>query len=67
MAFLNSMLQRFNCLISALESLGNDDKIFTIEFVKGRCEQEEQSHSQRDKFALSKSEAADIVVNLSSL
>eukprot|EP00171_Calliarthron_tuberculosum_P022313 IDg22313t1 len=63
MALLNGLPERFDGLISALDALGNDDKIFTFDFVKSRCAQEEQRHSQRDKLSLSKSESAALVAN----
>eukprot|EP00171_Calliarthron_tuberculosum_P001057 IDg1057t1 len=66
MALLNGLPERFDGLISALDALGNDDKIFTLEFVKSRCAQEEQRHSQRDKLSLSKSESAALVANRTS-
>eukprot|EP00171_Calliarthron_tuberculosum_P000924 IDg924t1 len=66
MALLNGLPERFDGLISALDALGNDDKIFTLEFVKSRCVQEEQRHSQRDKLSLSKSETTALVANRSS-
>eukprot|EP00171_Calliarthron_tuberculosum_P003752 IDg3752t1 len=45
MALLNGLPERFDGLISALDALGNDDKIFTFDFIKSRCVQEEQRHS----------------------
>lgn len=54
MALLNDLPESFEGLISALDFLGNDYKIFTFEFVKSRCEQENQRHSQYDKYSQSK-------------
>lgn len=42
---LNGLIERFDGIISALDAIGNDEKIFTFEFIKIRCEQEEQRHS----------------------
>ena len=42
MAVLNGLPTRFESLIVALDALGNEDKMFTLEFVKSRLLQEEQ-------------------------
>lgn len=60
---LNGIPERFDGLIRALFALGNDDKQFTFELLKIRCEQEERRYTQREKFTLSKSEAEALVVN----
>ena len=61
MALLNGLPDKFDGLISALDALGDDESTFTFEFVKSRCHQEEQRHSQRDADALVKSEAAALI------
>ena len=61
MALLNGLPDRFDGLISALDALGNDEKLFTFEFVKSRCQQEEQRHAKRDEDARIKSETAALV------
>ena len=48
MAVLNGLPPRFDSLIVALDALGNEDKIFTLEFVKSRLLQEEQRASMRE-------------------
>eukprot|EP00171_Calliarthron_tuberculosum_P009826 IDg9826t1 len=58
MSFLNGLPERFDSLISALDALGDNDKIFSFNYVISRCEQEEQRHSQRHQVAFRKSEAA---------
>ena len=61
MALLNGLPDRFDGLISALDALDDNDKSFTFNFVKSRCVQEEQRHTQRAKDALQKSEAAALL------
>ena len=63
MALLNGLPERFDSLISALDALGNDDKLFTFNFVKSRCVQEEQRHAQREKDAFAKSETAALIAS----
>ncbi len=46
-AVLNGLPERFNNLISALDALENDNKTFSLEFVKSRRLQEEQSMQMR--------------------
>ena len=46
MALLNGLLERYDSLISALDTLG-DEKKFTFEFVKSRLFQEVQRIHQR--------------------
>jgi hypothetical protein len=62
MALLNGLPDRFNGLISALDALGNEDKIFTFELVKSRLLQEEQRTDMRMQTSIVKSEAAALVV-----
>ena len=66
MALLNGLSDRFDGLISALDARGNDESTFTFEFVKSRCHQEEQRHTQRDADALVKSEAAALTASRDS-
>lgn len=61
MAFLNGLSDRFDGLISALDTLGHGDELFTFEFVKSRCQQEEQHHIQREKDVHVKSETAALI------
>lgn len=61
MTLLNGLPERFDGLISALDALGDDEKLFTFEFVKSRCQQEEQRHIQRDKDNLQRSETAALL------
>ena len=42
MAVLNGLPARFEALIVALDALGNEEKIFSLDFVKSRLLQEEQ-------------------------
>ena len=42
MAVLNGLPTRFEALIVALDALGNEEKIFSLDFVKSRLLQEEQ-------------------------
>ncbi|CDF34864.1 unnamed protein product [Chondrus crispus] len=42
MAVLNGLPARFQALIVALDALGNEEKIFSLDFVKSRLLQEEQ-------------------------
>eukprot|EP00171_Calliarthron_tuberculosum_P023184 IDg23184t1 len=63
MALLNGLPDRFDSLISALDALGNEDKIFTFEFVKSRLLQEEQRADMRVQTSIVKSEAAALVAH----
>jgi hypothetical protein len=63
MALLNGLPDRFDGLISALDALGNEDKIFTFEFVKSRLLQEEQRADMRMQISIVKSEAAALVAH----
>ena len=47
MAVLNGLPPRFDNLIVALDALGNEDKVFGLEFVKSRLLQEEQRESMK--------------------
>lgn len=49
-----------------MDALESDDKTFTFEFVKSRCQQEEQRHNQRDKDARIKSETAALLASRES-
>lgn len=42
MAMLNGLPARFESLIVALDALGSEDKMFSLDFVKSRLLQEEQ-------------------------
>ena len=64
MGLLNGLPDRFDGLISALDALGDDTKVFTFDFVLSRCEQEEQRHTQRDQDALQKAETAALLASL---
>ena len=48
MAVLNGLPARFESLIVALDALGNEEKMFTLEFVKSRLLQEEQRTAMKD-------------------
>eukprot|EP00171_Calliarthron_tuberculosum_P006086 IDg6086t1 len=63
MALLNGLPDRFDTLISALDALGNEDKIFTFEFIKSRLLQEEQRASMRMQTSIVKAEAAALVAH----
>eukprot|EP00171_Calliarthron_tuberculosum_P009009 IDg9009t1 len=58
MALLNGLPEKFDSLICAIDAIGDDEKLFTFEFVLSRCEQEEQRQSQRHLQAMAKSETA---------
>ena len=62
MAVLNGLPARFDSLIVALDALGNEDKDFTLDFVKSRLLQEEQRAGMRDGES-SKSKNAALVNN----
>ncbi|CDF39893.1 unnamed protein product [Chondrus crispus] len=53
MAVLNGLPPRFDNLIVALDALGNEDKVFGLEFVKSRLLQEEQRESMKTASASS--------------
>ncbi|CDF32368.1 unnamed protein product [Chondrus crispus] len=53
MAVLNGLPSRFDNLIVALDALGNEDKVFELEFVKSRLLQEEQRESMKTASASS--------------
>lgn len=61
MAVLNGLPDRFDSLISALDALGNDDKVFTLDFVKSRVPQEEQRMGKREKENHIKAETAALL------
>ena len=65
MAMLNGLPERFDGLISALDAIGDDNEVFTFEYVVSRCQQEEQRHIQRISAALKKSETAALLANSS--
>lgn len=46
-ALLNGLPERFDGLISALDALGNDDKLFTFEFATSSCEQEDTPNATK--------------------
>ena len=58
MAVLNGLPPRYDSLIVALDALGNEDKIFTLDFVKSRLLQEEQRSNMRDLDEVTKTNAA---------
>ena len=60
MAVLNGLPSRFDGLIVALDALGNEDKIFTLDFVKSRLLQEEQRAGMREEENLKSRNAAFI-------
>ena len=47
MAVLNGLPSRFDSLIVALDALGNEDKVFGLDFVKSRVLQEEQRENMK--------------------
>ena len=51
MAVLNGLPSRFDSLIVALDALGNEDKVFGLDFVKSRLLQEEQRESMKSEGA----------------
>ena len=58
MAVLNGLPARFEILIVALDALGSEDKMFSLEFVKSRLLQEEQRAEMKDKPFSSSKESA---------
>ena len=48
MAVLNGLPPQYENLIVALDALGNEDKLFTLEFVKSRLLQEDERSSMRN-------------------
>eukprot|EP00171_Calliarthron_tuberculosum_P007797 IDg7797t1 len=65
MALLNGLPENYDSLISALDALGDNDQIFTFEFLSSRCEQEEQRQSLRHTQAIAKSETAALIASKS--
>ena len=63
MALLCGLPERFDSLISALDTTVTDEKIFTFSFVLGRVEQEEQRHSDRVHESIIKAETAALVAS----
>eukprot|EP00171_Calliarthron_tuberculosum_P022571 IDg22571t1 len=51
MALLNGLPDRFDGLISGLDALETDEKLFNFDFVKSCCQQEEQRHIACDRDA----------------
>ena len=58
MAVLNGLPSRYDSLTVALDALGNEDRIFSLDFVKSRLLQEEQRSIMRDSEDTSKANAA---------
>ena len=58
MAFLNGLPDRFDPLISALDTHDSDSSTFTLDFVQSKCLQGEQRHKHRSAAALAHAEAA---------
>ena len=58
MDVMNSLLSKYDSLIVALDALGNEDRIFTLDFVKSRLLQEEQRFNMRGVDSFSKPNAA---------
>lgn len=48
-ALLNGLPGRFDGIISVLNALRNDEKLFTFEFAKIRCQQKKQLHESETK------------------
>eukprot|EP00171_Calliarthron_tuberculosum_P021821 IDg21821t1 len=63
MALLNGLPDRFDSIISVMDALGKEDKIFTFEFVKSRLLQDEQRTDMRVQTSIVKSEAAALVAH----
>ena len=55
---LNGLLARFESLIEALDALGSEDRIFSLEFVKSRLLQEEQRAEMKEKPSSSHKDSA---------
>ena len=49
MAVLNGLPPRFDNLIVAPDALGNEEKVFSLDFVKSRLLQEEQRESMKNE------------------
>ena len=58
MAVLNGLPARFESLIVALDALGSEDKMFSLEFVKTRLLQEEQRAEMKNKTSSSNKDSA---------
>ena len=58
MAVLNGLPARFESLIVALEALGSEDKMLSLEFVKSRLLQEEQRAEMKDRPSSSNKDSA---------
>ena len=58
MAVLNGLPPRYDSLIVALDALGNEDRLFTLDFVKSRLLQEEQRSNMRELEEVSRPNAA---------
>ncbi len=61
MTVLTGLPSRFDNLISALDALGEDQNIFTLDFIKGRLLQEEQRTDIRIEKLNIKSESSALV------
>ena len=58
MAVLNGLPSRFESLIVALDALGSEDKMFSLEFFKSRLLQKEQRAEMKDKSSTSNKDSA---------
>ena len=58
MAVLNGLPARFESLIVALDALGNEDEMFSLDFVKSRLLQEEQRAEMKGNNSVSSKDSA---------
>ena len=58
MAVLNGLPARFESLIGALDALGNEDEMFSLDFVKSRLLQEEQRAEMKGNKSVSSKDSA---------
>ena len=63
MALLCGLPDRFDSLVSALDTHVDNESTFTFQFVLSRCVQEEQRQSERDRTTLAKSETAALLAS----
>lgn len=64
MSLLNGLSDLFDGVIGDLNALGNEQKLFTLDFVKSRCQQEEQHYANRDQGTQARSDNAALFAYL---